>query len=155
LSLARQFVEMHGGTLTASSEGPGKGSEFTIRLPRRKALPGDPADLAEEPPSPGRGPTRRILVVDDNQDSADTIAVILAKKGHTVQVAYTGEQALDVAASFLPDVIVLDLGLPGMSGYEVAELMRRKASRDVVRLIALTGFGQRADRERSRDAGFD
>jgi two-component system CheB/CheR fusion protein len=100
-----------------------------------------------------RRPARRILVVDDNQDSAEGLAMLLEIYGHEVRIAFSGPEALDAARTFLPDVVLLDIGLPGMDGYEVARQIR--AGRKDCRLVALTGYGQEEDRQRSRDAGFD
>jgi PAS domain S-box-containing protein len=153
LTLVRSLVEMHGGSIEAWSDGPGLGTEMTIRLPARIEPPAAAEALPAEPdqaPAPDR---RRILVVDDNQDSAESLALLLEIYGHEVQVAFTGPAALDRARTFLPDVVLLDIGLPGMDGYEVARQLR--AERDGCRLVALTGYGQDEDRRRSREAGFD
>jgi signal transduction histidine kinase/integral membrane sensor domain MASE1/CheY-like chemotaxis protein len=151
LGLVRQFVELHGGTVAASSGGEGLGSEFTITLPEVR----EPETPRAEPAPAGavRAPKRRVLVVDDNRDSADTMGAILAFAGHEVEVRYTGEQAIETARAFRPDVAVLDLGLPGLSGYEVARLLRGAHERMLI--VAMTGYGQEEDRRRSAESGFD
>jgi PAS domain S-box-containing protein len=152
LTLARSLVEMHGGTLTASSEGPGRGSEFVVWLPIRRepvASP-DPEGGAGE----RKGPGRRVLVVDDNRDSAESIALLAEIWGHEVRTALDGPSALEIAAAYRPEVILLDIGLPGMDGYEVARRLRQRAGGGPV-LVAMTGYGMEEDRRRSREAGFD
>jgi two-component system CheB/CheR fusion protein len=151
--MVRSLVEMHGGTVTAHSDGPGKGSEFLVRLP---ALPAGAPETATAPGA-AVGPRRvcRLLVVDDNRDAADSLALLLRLGGHTVQVAYDGCTALQAAKGAPPEVVLLDIGLPGMDGYEVARRLRaQEATRGVV-LIAISGYGQEDDRSRSRAAGFD
>jgi PAS domain S-box-containing protein len=154
LTLVRRLVEMHGGSVVAHSEGPGKGSEFVVRLP---LLP-RPAGAAA-PQTAGRRnaapPPRRILVVDDSADAADSLAMMLRLDGHDVRVARDGPRALELAAADPPDVALLDIGMPGMDGYEVARRFRADpALRDVL-LVAVTGWGQEDDRRRTREAGFD
>ncbi|WP_459568124.1 chemotaxis protein CheB [Cupriavidus sp. 8B] len=155
LALVKRLVELHQGSVRASSEGRGRGSKFVVRLP---VLPqGTPAD----PPSEGdRGdtvevPSQRILVVDDNADGAQSSAALLSLYGHEVQVAEDGETALSYLRSFRPDVVLLDIGLPGMDGYEVAHRIRSMPEHRHVLLVALSGYGQAEHRHRSRDAGFD
>ena len=154
LTLARSLVEMHGGTLTAFSEGPGRGSKFVIWLPiqRTPAASPDPEGGAGERKE-GR-PGRRVLVVDDNRDSAESIALLVEIWGHEVRTAFDGPSALDIAAAYRPEVILLDIGLPGMDGYEVARRLRQGAGGGPV-LVAMTGYGMEEDRRRSREAGFD
>ena len=153
LTLVRSLVELHGGTVHAASAGPGKGSEFVVRLP---APPGDPAAPGRAPAesAPGR-PHRRILVVDDHADSARTLARVLELWGHEVRVAHSGPDGIAEAAARPPDLILLDIGLPGMDGYEVARRLRALAAPASMALVALTGYGQDEDRRRARDAGFD
>jgi PAS domain S-box-containing protein len=151
LTLARSLVEMHGGTLTVHSEGVGRGSEFVVRLPLQAATPPQPSP--DEGASTG-GASLRILVVDDNRDSADSLALLLRETGHTVETAYDGVEALAAARRFAPAVVLLDIGLPGMDGYEVARSLRREPGR-VPLLVALTGYGQDDDRARALEAGFD
>ena len=151
LTISRRLVEAQGGTIEAKSEGPGLGSEFTIRLP---ALPAPPhADAA--PVLAYDAQRRRILLVDDNQDSLEPLEAIIALMGHEVRGATNGETALEIAAAFRPELVVLDIGLPGMDGYEVARRMRALPGLEDVVLVALTGYGQEEDRERARVAGFD
>ncbi|MFN3649846.1 MAG: GAF domain-containing protein [Armatimonadota bacterium] len=166
LTLVRTLVEMHGGEVSAHSDGPGKGSEFVVRLPAGEQValagalepPVTESRHAEDPsataPEPG---ARRILVVDDNQDSADTLAEILEMWGAEVRVVYDGQSALAVAREFAPQVVLLDIGLPGMDGYAVARQLREREAEtgSGLRLVALTGYGQQRDRDRSREAGFD
>ncbi len=152
LSLVKRLVELHGGTVQARSEGAGKGSEFSISLPMAMA------PLTTESREPARqadSEPRRILVVDDNRDAADSIADLLRLERHTVQTAYSGAAALSVARVYKPDVVFLDIGLPGMDGYEIARRLREFPETARSRLIALTGYGQASDREQSKAAGFD
>lgn len=153
LTLAHRLVEMHGGTITAHSDGMGKGSEFVVSLP---VLPRASAPQAEplEPAEPLVRPLR-LLVVDDNDDTAEMMSVLLTMAGHDVKIAHSGPAALEAAAVHRPDAIVLDIGLPGLDGYQVAQRLRQDpATRDVL-LIAASGYGQESDRRRSREAGFD
>ncbi|HET7401522.1 MAG TPA: PAS domain S-box protein, partial [Usitatibacter sp.] len=155
LTLARRIVEMHGGSISASSAGPGQGSEFVVRLPRLPAQEAPaPAEEAPAASAAPQGPPRTILVVDDNVDSANSVAVLLRMGGHEVDVAHDGPTALDRVKAKHPDVVLLDIGLPGMSGYQVAEELRRM-NRAGMRIYAMTGYGQRQDRRRSQEAGFD
>ena len=155
LTLVRRLVEMHGGRVEAASEGPGHGSEFTIRLPRLAVDAAEPA--AGRPGAPDRpaGPARRVLVVDDQPDSTDSLALFLRLRGHEVRTASDGPSALEEFARYRPEVVFLDLGLPGMSGYDVARRLRAMPEARDVRLVALTGYGTEADREQTRAAGFD
>jgi CheY-like chemotaxis protein len=151
LTLVRALAEMHGGSATAASGGEGCGSEFTLRLPLSKAAAkaqsGDSKRIATN--------ARRVLVVDDNRDAATTLALVLNMDGHMTHVVQNGVEALDAFESFKPEVVLLDIGLPEMDGYEVATRLR--STRAVVEplLIAVTGYGQADDRERSKAAGFD
>jgi signal transduction histidine kinase/ActR/RegA family two-component response regulator len=153
LTLVRNVVELHGGTVSAYSEGRGQGSEFEVRLP----LVDTPA-LAEVP-SPLRAPVAqrppRVLVVDDNADAAESMGMVLDMLGLPHRVAFDGESALAHAAEFRPDVVLLDIGMPGMDGYEVARRIRQRPENAGMQLIALTGWSQPQDRRRSREAGFD
>jgi signal transduction histidine kinase/DNA-binding response OmpR family regulator len=156
LSLVRRLVELHGGTVTAASDGVGRGSTFTLRLPLmvdEAAAPGRTAPVRALDDS--AAPSLRVLVVDDNVDAADTLAALLEMGGHATRVANDGTQALEMAQAFRPQVVFLDIGLPGMNGYEVARRMRSTPGMESGILVALTGWGTREDRERSSEAGFD
>jgi PAS domain S-box-containing protein len=153
LTLVKRLAELHGGSIRARSAGLGKGSEFTVRLPAAKGP-------AAATPATGSAPAvgvavRRVLVVDDNTDAAESLATLVEMWGHEVRSAHDGPAALAAAEEFRPDVILLDIGLPGLTGYEVAGRLRARPEFQSVRLIALTGWGQDADRERSRAAGFE
>ena len=143
---------MHGGTTEAHSSGLGRGSEFIVRLPavRSPAQVKIPGAKRAQP-----GQTWRVLIVDDNADSADSIAAILETSGHEVEVAYSAQKALEMAVEHQPDIVLLDIGLPDMDGYEVAKHLRQTPELKEMRLIAITGYGQESDRQRSREAGFD
>jgi PAS domain S-box-containing protein len=154
LTLVRRVIEMHNGTVSAMSLGRGRGSEFALRLPMLPDAPPPSGPDRQQPVSDFDTP-RRVLVVDDNVDAAHSIAKILELFGHKVQCAHDGPGALEVAESFAPEVIILDIGLPGMDGYEVARRLRSKESFRRTPLIAVTGYGQSDDRERSVRAGFD
>jgi CheY-like chemotaxis protein len=147
LAICRQLIEMHGGCVAAHSEGVGRGATFEIRLPLTAALP--VAGSATGGP-PRR--TRRVLIVDDNQDAADSLAVVLRFEGHDATVAYSAQAAVETVASSAPEFVLLDIGLPNINGYEVARRIR--ACGASARIIALTGYGQVEDRQRSADAGF-
>lgn len=152
LTIVRQLVELHGGRVEAHSEGPGRGSEFIVCLPL-SATPRDELDAPHLRPAGVR--PRRILVVDDNADAAQAMATMLGLLGHEVDVAFGGEPALRLAERVRPEVILMDLGMPGMNGYVAAQRIRETGwGRDVL-LIALTGWGQQADRAASEQAGFD
>jgi signal transduction histidine kinase/ActR/RegA family two-component response regulator len=148
LSVVERLVEMHGGTVAASSPGPGRGSTFEIHLPRINAarLPAVEVVRTLFPP-------KRILVVDDNVDAAISIAALLRLDGHEVSVVHTANSALERFPTFRPDVVLLDIGLPDMNGYQVAQRIRTAG--DAVRIVALTGYGQAEDLQRARDSGFD
>jgi len=152
LSLARRLAEMHGGTVDAASAGPGRGSVFTVRLPLQEAAARDAAHAGTPAAGIGR---RRLLVVDDHVDAADSLAMILKLLGAEVRVARDGYEALSVLESYEPDAILLDIGMPGMDGYETARRFRARFGNRRTTLIALTGWGQEQDRQRARDAGFD
>ncbi|CAM2794935.1 PAS domain-containing hybrid sensor histidine kinase/response regulator [Janthinobacterium lividum] len=154
LSLVRRLAELHGGSATAASPGAGLGSTFSVRLPLLEEEAKAPAVLAAPANTTG-GPHFRVLVVDDNVDAAETLAAVLDMMGHAAQVAHDGAQALALVPQFLPDVIFLDIGLPGMSGYEVARTLRRIPAGANVVLVALTGWGAENDRSQSSAAGFD
>jgi CheY-like chemotaxis protein len=152
LALARQLVEMHGGTIRCDSDGPGTGSRFTVNLPIRKAPPsslplvdhGMPACLG-----------RRVLVVDDNHDAADMTAALLEHHGCDVRAVYCGEAAIETARTFQPQLVLLDLGMPGMDGWETCRRLRSQPWGSEVVIAAVTGWGQEEDRRGTTHAGFD
>jgi signal transduction histidine kinase/ActR/RegA family two-component response regulator len=154
LALARQFVRMHGGTIRAQSPGPGQGSVFTVRLPSISAA-GAEADATMKSAADGGAELRRILVADDNHDAADSMGMLLTTARHEVEVVYDGIDALEVARRIRPEVMVVDIGMPRMNGYDLARAVRGEPwSRDTL-IIALTGWGQESDRLRSMEAGVD
>jgi two-component system, chemotaxis family, CheB/CheR fusion protein len=156
LTLVRRLVELHGGSVEAQSAGLGKGSELVVRLPvSPQRTPEPDADTAGSTADPGATSLRRILVVDDNEDSADSLALLLRLRGHDVKVAYDGPEALETAGSFHPEVVLLDIGLPGLDGYQVASRLRQRRRNKRVLLVALTGYGQENDQRLAREAGFD
>ncbi|SMF94780.1 PAS domain S-box-containing protein [Methylomagnum ishizawai] len=152
LSLVKRLVELHGGVVEAHSAGRGRGSEFVVRLPRlaepdpARAIPSDPAGT---PPSP-----RRVLIVDDNEDAADSLSLLLGLEGHQTLTAHDGRQALALALSERPEAILLDIGLPGLSGYEVCRKIREAGMAETL-IVAVTGYGQDGDIRLAREAGFD
>ena len=157
LTLVRSFVEMHGGTVTGASEGPGRGSTFVVRLPLLEEPAGRRPGRRTDQFSPAGAPVvpRKILVVDDNLDVVESMALWLRDCGHDVRVAHTGEVALEEAPVFRPDVMLIDLGLPGINGRDVARRLRGTPELAGTVLIAVTGYGQEEDRRLSRQAGFD
>ena len=154
LALAKRLIGLHGGTIFAESPGTGAGSTFTVRLPAAAAPLHDVA-VANAEISTQALPGRRVLVVDDNTDGADMLAMMLELSGHKTQIAYSGLDALETAVAFRPEVIFLDIGLPGLSGYEVARRFRATPALSPMLLVALTGWGSEEDRRRSKEAGFD
>ena len=154
LTLVKRLVEMHGGQVSAHSPGKGLGSEFALRLPALAPAP-LPVPRHEAVAAPVDGEARRVLVVDDNVDAANSIGQVLQLFGHKVRCVYDGPSALLAAEEFRPSIIVLDIGLPGMDGYEVARRLRNMAAFDSIPIVALTGYGQDEDRGRSREAGFN
>ncbi|MBK0393877.1 ATP-binding protein [Ramlibacter algicola] len=154
LSIVRSLVELHGGTVRANSEGDGKGSTFEVRLPVTGGAGGaDPSSEGSERAAPAAGPS--VLVVDDNHDAADSLAYMLEMMGATTRVVYGGPDAVTAVDALMPDLMLLDLGMPGMDGYEVARRLAQHPQRGRMLLVALTGWGQTEDRQRTRDAGFD
>ncbi|MGJ7913858.1 ATP-binding protein [Massilia sp. LXY-6] len=151
LALVRGIVELHGGSIEAGSEGQGKGSTFTVRLP----LAVGASCPAEAAPAVAATARARIMVVDDNQDAAETLAMVLELSGCKVVVAHSGAQALEAIAMADPEVVLLDIGLPDMNGYELARRLRQLPGGPARTMIATTGWGQQKDRERAFDAGFD
>ena len=169
LNLVKQLVEMHGGRVEVRSAGVGKGSEFIVHFPVLAEADGAVVAPASEPAAvagvegaegdarrlrPGSS-GRRILVVDDNADSADSLAMLLGLQGHETEVARDGLEAVEKALRTLPDVVLLDIGLPRLNGYEAARRIRSSPGGGAMRLIAMTGWGQDEDRNLSRAAGFD
>jgi CheY-like chemotaxis protein len=153
LALVKGLSELHGGTVEARSDGLGHGSEFIVRLPLAvPQLAGSRLVTEPRPAAPGR---RRILIADDNPDAADSLAMLLELEGHEVRVAHLGRTALSVAQEFRPDAALLDIGMPDLTGYEVARELRREPWGASVQLIALTGWGQDGDRRQALEAGFD
>jgi CheY-like chemotaxis protein len=153
LTLVKTLVEMHGGTVHAHSDGPGRGSEFTVRLP---ILAGAPRAVA--PPAvrePVVAVRRRILIVDDSEDSAESLAMLLRFGGHETHKAHDGVAAIEAAERLRPDAVLLDIGLPKLNGYDVCSHIRNEPWGKDLLLVALTGWGQEEDRDRSRRAGFD
>jgi PAS domain S-box-containing protein len=154
LSLVRGLVTLHGGSVEARSDGLGCGSEFTVRLPAGPRVE-EPADIEEEADAPVAGAGMKILVVDDNRDAADTCAALLELSGHHVQTAYTGRRALELAETFRPHALLMDIGLPDFDGYQLAAKVRAAPWGRAIILIAVTGWGQEEDRRRAFDAGCD
>jgi CheY-like chemotaxis protein/two-component sensor histidine kinase len=153
LTLVKAIVEMHGGTVHAYSQGQGKGAEFELRLPL--VAQGSNSQRSEE--EPGEKATRAMtfLVVDDIRDSADSLALLLSTVGHRAEVAYDGRSALAAAQTLRPDIVLLDIGLPDMDGYQVAQALRSNPDTSRAKIIAVTGYGQDEYRQKSRDAGLD
>jgi signal transduction histidine kinase len=150
LSVAKRLIEMHGGQLTAASPGLGEGATFEIRLPTLES-PAAAAGGCDDV----KAPPRRILIVDDNVDAANSLALVLGLDGHITESVYSADEALKRVASFGPEVVLLDLGLPQMDGYEVARRLRERPEFAALRIVALTGYGQDEDLRRCREAGFD
>jgi CheY-like chemotaxis protein len=153
LSIVKAFIEMHGGSVTAESDGEGRGSTFRASIPlvessvaASDALPGIDKQQELRP--------QRVLVVDDNVDSADSLSLLLTACGHAVTKAYTGQEGIDAALRSPPDLAILDIGLPDMTGFDVAMQLRAAAATEHTVLIALSGWGQKIDRQRSAQAGF-
>jgi CheY-like chemotaxis protein len=153
LSLVRRLVDLHGGSISAHSDGLGKGSEFVVRLPIVVEDQPGPTTAAPDRATPTS--EFRILIVDDNLDAAESLAMLLEMVGNHVRTAHDGEEAVQAACAFRPHVVLCDIGLPRMNGYDAARAMRREPwGKDMV-LIAVTGWGQEADKRRSAEAGFD
>ena len=153
LTLVKALVEMHGGTVEARSDGLGRGSEFEVRLPALEEASATIAQAAESEPTTSVG--RRILIVDDNYDGADSLAMLLEEVGHETHQAHDGVEALEVAERVRPDAVLLDIGLPKLNGYEVCRRLRERPWGEELMIVALTGWGQDEDRQRSLEAGFD
>jgi len=150
LTLVRQLVELHGGTVSAASDGLGKGAEFTVRL----RLAGAPALVAPRSGQKPRAAPLRVVVVEDQVDGREALAAYLERQGHDIRQAGTGQEGIDAAIASSPDVVLVDIGLPDIDGYEVARRLRKHLGRRV-QLVALTGYGQPQDRTRAEEAGFD
>jgi len=151
LTLVNRLVKLHGGHVEARSDGPGHGSEFLVHLPVMRDAPVQTVQPSSDTPSG----SRRILIVDDNEDAARSLATLHKRHGHVTETAFTGPAAIVAAAEFLPEVVLLDIGLPGIDGYEVARQLRAVPHLSHVRLIAMSGYGSEKDRERAQQAGFD
>jgi CheY-like chemotaxis protein len=154
LTLVQKLVSLHGGSIEAHSDGPGTGSEFTVRLPLD---PGAqlPVQSATPPASTGAVPALRILVADDNDDGREMLTFLLTDAGHTVHAAADGLEAVALAERFPLDVAILDIGMPGMNGYDVAQALQARSGAPPITLVALSGLGQAEDKERAAQAGFD
>ena len=155
LTLVRHLVELHGGRVEAHNSGPGHGSEFVVRMPSGGGALQDAPSAARSGPAEPRPLSRRVLVTDDNPDGAEALAILLRLMGHDVQMAQSGQETIELASSRRPDVIFLDIGMPGMDGVETARRLRGMAGFESTLIVALTGYGQESDRRRAFDAGFD
>jgi CheY-like chemotaxis protein/anti-sigma regulatory factor (Ser/Thr protein kinase) len=156
LTLVRSLAALHGGTVSVASEGPGRGSEFVVRLPCLPPRANSAPSVSAAPVAEPAGRRLRVLVVDDNEDSAESLALLLQMAGHEVKMAHDGPSALAAARAQRPEVVLLDIGLPaGMDGYEVAKRMRPEPGLQGAVIVAVTGFGQEEDRKRAARAGFD
>jgi CheY-like chemotaxis protein len=155
LALVKGVVEMHGGEVYASSEGPGRGSTFIVKLPVSQQQINTATATAPKRDLHPTSAGRKILVVDDNRDSANSLAAFLRLQGHNVELAHDGAEAVTVAGKFRPEVILMDVGMPKLNGYRATQQIRKKPWGQDIVIIALTGWGQEADRERSREAQCD
>jgi CheY-like chemotaxis protein len=153
LSLARKLIELHLGDIEVRSEGTGMGSEFIVTLPVAAAAPVPKLDHGNS--RVATETRRRVMVVDDNRDAAESLGMLLEMDNCTVSVAFDGPQALAVVDEFRPDIVLLDIGMPGMDGYELAQRMRATPRGTELVLVALTGWGQADDKKRAMDAGFN
>ncbi len=154
LAVARRLVDGHGGELIAESEGEGRGSRFVVRLPRATSALADAGAAASATPALGFALPRRVLIVDDDADNGEMMRSVLAARGHQVRVALDGPQALEMARAEVPSVVFLDLGMPGMDGFEVARRIRQLAGCQAVPLVAVSGYARESDRQQALDAGF-
>jgi CheY-like chemotaxis protein len=154
LSLAKRLVEMHGGSIEAASDGPRRGATFSIRLPVDDVQPAvQAADAGDNGAVASDG--KRVMIVDDNVDAAETLALLLDEVGYATAVVFDARTALDTALRFRPEVVFLDLGMPHLNGFDLARQLRGQPALDDVVLVALSGWGTEQDRERCRDAGID
>jgi CheY-like chemotaxis protein len=150
--VVKGLVELHGGRVTAESAGLGRGSRFTIWLP---VSPSVRSPATASAAAPGHSPSGRILVVDDNRDAADSLALLLEAHGHDVRAVYDGHSAVEVAPRFRPQIVLLDLGMPGLDGFETARRLRATLPDAAPYLVAITGWGQERERRQATAAGFD
>ena len=150
--MAKGLIELHGGTISAASDGKDRGAEFTVRLPSESA-PADVAPIVADMPAAPK--PLHVLIVEDNTDSADILRTLLEHHGYRVSVAYSGPAGVSAAKSERPDVVLCDIGLPGMDGYAVADALRQSPETVRARLIAVTGYGRDADKRRALESGFD
>jgi CheY-like chemotaxis protein/two-component sensor histidine kinase len=155
LTLVQNLVEMHGGSVTAQSEGKGKGSVFTVHLPLQSAIKEAQPETTAQPQTAPSDTSYRVLIVDDNEASAKTLGWTLEMLNHDIRLAHEGTKAIELAKSYKPDIILLDIGLPGMNGYEVCQAMRHLPGLEHCTIIAQTGWGQKEHMQRSQAAGFD
>ncbi|HVN39447.1 MAG TPA: ATP-binding protein [Myxococcota bacterium] len=153
LTLVKSLVELHGGEVAVRSDGPGLGSEFSLRLPIGPEATVSPSEAAA--PRASRVPWRRVLIVDDNADSTESLALLLARRGHEVRAANDGFRAIELAREFRPDLVLLDIGMPGLNGYETCQRIRKEPWGSGITMVAVTGWGQEQDRRMARSAGFD
>jgi CheY-like chemotaxis protein len=152
LTLVQRLVEMHGGSVEAKSDGTDRGTEVIVRLPLTTPAA---ADVQAAAPAAAKARSRRVLVVEDNADARDMLVFLLKHHGHDVRAASDGPAAIETTESFVPEVVLLDVGLPGLDGYEVAQRLRASPRTSEALLVALTGYGQAEDREKAFAAGFD
>jgi CheY-like chemotaxis protein len=152
LTIVRRLVELHGGSVHAESPGPGKGARFVVHIPRAAPIA---AEISRAEPATGKSQPRRVVVIEDSEDIRATLGMILAMWGHEVSMADDGMAGIDCIRAQRPDVALIDIGLPGMNGYDVARAVRRDMPEQRIRLVAITGYGQPADRARAMQAGFD
>jgi CheY-like chemotaxis protein len=151
LSVVKGLVDLHGGRVEAASAGPGRGSEITVRLPAGRGTAAAP-----RPEAARAGRSRlRVVIVEDSPDSADSLRLLLEVRGHEVRVAHSGPEGVDLAVAWRPDIVVSDIGLPGLNGFEVARRLREQPGLEKMRLVALTGYGSEEEQLRGREAGFD
>jgi CheY-like chemotaxis protein len=155
LSLVRRLVDLHGGTIVAKSDGHDCGSEFTVRVPVAEAMSEAPVRTPDAVAAAATSRSRRVLIVEDNDDAREAMTLLLQEEGHDVRAASDGPRALEEVRNFTPEVVLLDIGLPGLDGYAVARKLRALPQTAGAMLVAITGYGQAEDRALSRDAGFD